>query len=547
MAVSKESKQEAIKRVKDGLDVWDDIFRYAKLGYSAISAEDHERLKWYGLYEQRPRGSGLFMMRIKIPAGRLTGLQVREIGRIARQYAGNTADITTRQDIQLHGLRIENIPDVFDVIYNRLGLYQQFACGDTPRNVTCCPLSGVDANEIAEAHGIAISVSHMFKEAGKEFSNLPRKLKIAIGGCPLHCHVPQINDIGIFGVTRKRNNKPERGFGLLVGGGLRNTPHFGRSLRVFLPPDMDLIRNVCRHIVLVYRQCAGLRHNRLRARLKFYVAEVGWQAFRESLEQSLGYKLEHDESIVFPWGASHQIDHLGIGKQNNGLNYVGVPVERGRLAGDDLIKLADLANRYSFNRAGRLVTTVKQNIILLNIPASRIDDLTKELDDAGLWPHQHPLRTSLVSCTGREFCNLAVVETKQRAKEILHYLEEHVQLTEPLSINISGCPNGCAPYQIADIGLCGVPMEYEGRRVDGFHVLLGAKVGEDPRFARFVETAAGKKLKVPSVIVHYALEHLIRTYLAEDINDGGFAAWSRNQDTNRLAMLLCPDLVSIQG
>ncbi|UCD27894.1 MAG: hypothetical protein JSV03_12420, partial [Planctomycetota bacterium] len=502
--------------------------------------EDLERLKWYGLYEHRPKGDGLFMMRLKIPAGQINSIQAREIGKLAQGYARNNADITTRQDIQLHGLTIQDIPNIFDTIYKKLGLYQQFSCGDAPRNVTCCPLAGVDENEIVDCRDIAAPISHMFKQAGKEFSNLPRKLKIAVGGCQDYCHAPQINDIGIFGVTRIRNNSRESGLGLMVGGGLRNTPHFAQSLRVFLPPEPELIKDLCRHIALLFRQCHHLRENRLRARLKFHVADVGWQAFREALEKSLGYRLEHDESIVFPSGASHT-DHMGIGKQKDGLYYVGVPIERGRITGDNLIKLADLADKYGQNQTGRLATTIKQNIVLLNISPNHIDDLIKELTDAKLSPNQHPLRSSLVSCTGMEFCNLAVVETKQRAKEILNYLEEHVQLTEPLFINISGCPNSCAHYQIADIGLHGVTMEHEGQRIEAFHVLLGAKIGEDPQLARFVEIPTGKKLKVPSAIMHTVIENLIKTYQAEDNTSQGFAAWTRQQDMHRLAMLLYPE------
>jgi len=540
VSVEKLTKQEAIKRAKDGLDVWDDIFRYAMMGLDAFEPDDLERLKWYGLYRQRPKEAGLFMLRLKIPAGQLRSMQLRVIGQLAQRYSQNVADITTRQDIQLHRLAIGDIPDIFEVIYNKLGLYQQFSCGDAPRNVTGCPLAGVDANEIVDCRGLAASISHMFKASGKEFSNLPRKLKVAVGGCGSHCHLPQINDIGFFGVIRERGGHRERGLGLMIGGGLRNTPHFAQSLRVFLPGDPELVRAICRHIAIRFRGLDDLRHNRLHARLKFHVADVGWRTFRDDLEQSLGFTLAHDESVVFPAGACHG-DHVGVGTQKNGLCYVGIATACGRLSGDDLVRLADLADRYVGAGTARLATTIKQNIVLLDVPPDRVDDLTSELADAGLSAHAHPLRAGLVSCTGSEFCNLAIVETKRRAKEILDYLEARVELHEPLFISISGCPNSCAHYQLADIGLSGVRMNDQGRWTPGFNVWLAAKIGADPRFGRLVETPAGEKIAVSSETIHQALERLIAAHLADGDHSEGFAGWARKQEMERLVALLSPE------
>lgn len=541
--MSKEIKEEALKRAKDGLDVFDDLPRFAAGGFASIPADDLARLKWFGIYTQRPESEGYFMLRVKVPAGQLTAARLREIGRICRQYARNVGDITTRQDIQLHWVRIEDIPDIFDRLYNRLGMNQSFACGDTPRNVTGCPLAGVTHDEYFDSRPFTAAVAEMYYRGGKEFSNLPRKFKTAIAACKLHCHEPQINDVALFGVERQRGSKTERGFGLAVGGGLRDTPQFAKPLRVFIPPDVELVKDVCRRVAHIFRDCEELRQGRLRSRLKFYVQRVGWEAFRERLEKYLGYALEHDDSIVDPAGASHS-DHVGIGRQKGAVNlfYAGVPIERGRLSGDDMIRLADLAERYAHDGEGRLVTTIKQNIVLLNIPESRLNDLVAELTDAGLSPHRHPLRTSLISCTGIEFCKLAVVETKQRAKEILNYLEERVELAEPLFISVTGCPNSCAQYQIADIGLHGVPTRYRGQRVDGYMVLVGARIGENPEFARFVTTPDGKKLKVPSPVIHEGLERLLKAYVSEAGGEG-FGNWVRRQDMARLSRLLYPEFI----
>jgi len=540
VSIEKLTKQEAIKRAKDGLDVWDDIFRYAMMGLEAIEPDDWERFKWYGLYRQRPKEAGLFMLRLKIPAGQLSSMQLRVIGQLAQRYSQNVADITTRQDIQLHRLAIGDIPDIFEVIYNKLGLYQQFSCGDAPRNVTGCPLAGIDANEIVDCRGWAASVSHMFKESGKEFSNLPRKLKVAVGGCGSHCHLPQINDIGFFGVVRERGGRCERGLGLMVGGGLRNTPHFAQSLRVFLPGDPELVRAICRHVAILFRGLDDLRHNRLHARLKFHMAAVGWRAFRDELEQSLGFTLEHDESVVFPAGACHG-DHVGVGTQKNGLCYVGIATACGRLSGDDLVRLADLADRYVRAGTVRLATTIKQNIVLLDVPPDRVDDLTSELADAGLPAYGHPLRVGLVSCTGAEFCNLAIVETKQQSRVILDYLEERVALHEPLYIAVAGCPNSCAHYQVADIGLHGVKMTHQGQRITGFNVLLGAKIGADPQFGWYVETPGGGKFAVPAETVHESLARLLGAYKEDSGDSEGFASWARKQEMERLVALLNPE------
>jgi len=543
--MAKEIKEELMKQAKDGLDVLADIPRFAESGFESIPKDDLARLKWYGVYTQRPESDGYFLLRIKVPGGRLTSERLREIGAITKEYARNIGDISTRQDIQVHWLRIENVPDIFRRLYEQLGMNQSFSCGDTPRNVTCCPLTGVTRDELFDVGPIAESIADMYYRGGKEFSNLPRKLKTSIGSCPLHCHTPQINDMGFFGVQRKRSHGTEQGLGLLVGGGLRDTPHFAQSLRVFLPPRVELITDICRNIAHIFRDCQELRQGRLRARLKFYVARIGWEAFRDQLEHYLGYKLEHDDSIVYPVGASHS-DHIGIGRQKDGRCFVGVPIERGRFSGDDMIRLANLAEEYASDGQGRLVTTIKQNIILKNIPSTRVDDLMRQLDAAGLSPHRHPLRGSLISCTGIEFCKLAVSETKARAKAVLNHLEQQLPaLTEPLFIAITGCPNSCAHYQIADIGLHGVPTQYKGEKVEGFHVLLGSKLGEEPRFADFVTNSDGKRLKIPTVLVHESIERLIRAW--QQAGGGPFGDWARRQDNAYLAALLYPEAATATG
>lgn len=537
---TKAEKVEAIKQAKDGLDVWEDIFRHAEGGdYTQIEAETFERLKWYGIYRQRPN-DGHFMLRIKMPGGALTAARMREIATIGKLYGRNFGDITTRQDIQYHWLRIENMPDVLDRIYNKMGMYQEFSCGDAPRNVTACPLAGELADEIVDAGGAAQAISDMFRSGGKEFSNLPRKFKTGICGCPIHCAAPQINEVGLFGVERVRDGRTERGFGLCVGGGLRDTPYYGPSLRVFLKNDIELLKDVTRKVTHIFRDQNSLRQGRLRARLKFYVADIGWKAFRDQLEQYLGYELEHDESIVGPVGARND-DHVGVGHLKNGLMYVGVAVPRGRLSADQMLRMADLAEKYCRHETRHLNTTIKQNLLFLNVPEDKVNDLSKELDDLGLPVKSHPLRRQLISCTGTQFCNLAVVETKERAKRILDYLEEQVPMDEPLFISVTGCPNSCAQYQIADIGLQGVLYTWKGQKgVEHYHVLVGGRMGVDPEFGRFICRDGDRKIKVPAELIHFSIERLVRAYHAERTPGERFAEWSRRQEMNRLADLIAP-------
>lgn len=507
------TKNEHVKQAKDGLDVWDDIHRYAKTGFASIDPDDFARMRWFGIYQQKP-DEGHFMWRIKIPAGRLTPAQLREIGRFGNDHARGFGDITTRQDIQFHWLTIENFPEAFERIYRQQGLYTDFSCGDTPRNVCCCPLAGLLGNEVLDIGDLPKQLSDMFKAGGKEFSNLPRKFKTSISGCPLHCNQPQINDIGAFAVRRRRNGVEERGLGVMVGGGLSSLPHFAQSLRVFIPQNKiaQQIPDIFRHVCHIFRDADELRYKRIRARLKFLVADRGWQWVRDDLERRLGYELEHDDSIANPSGGLHT-DHVGTGVQKNGLHYVGVPIERGRWTCDQMIAAADLADRFAAAGQAQIRLSQKQNLLLVNIPKENVDELTRQLEAVGLQPHAPLWRQSLISCTGTQFCNLAVVETKQRAYEILKYLEAEVQLDTPIMLSISGCHNSCAQYAIADIGLTGIKAIFHEEKVDAYDVLVGGSLGDTPEFGQQLVA------KCPSSVVHKVIAQLVRNYQTHRITE----------------------------
>jgi sulfite reductase beta subunit-like hemoprotein len=517
------AKIEHVKRDKDGLDVWNDIFAHAKSGFASIPESDFARMRWYGIYQQKPN-EGHFMWRIKLPGGRVTPAQLREIGAIANDYARGFGDITTRQDIQLHWLTIENFPDCLDRVYKKVGLYTDFACGDTPRNVVGCPLDGVLKNQIVDVGNLVQGLSNMFR-GGKEFSNLPRKFKGSISGCPLHCNQPQINDVAAFGVERADGS---RGLGIMVGGGLSSTPHFAQSLRVFVPEAkiQEQIPQIFRHVAHIFRDADSLRYKRTRARLKFLVADKGWQWFRDELESRLGYPLEHDDSIVQPKGALHT-DHMGRGEQKDGLWYVGIPIERGRWTGEQMIAAANLAERYAAPGKAHIRLSQKQNVLLPNIPKENLADLTQALTDAGLTPHAPLWREALVTCTGTQFCNLAVAETKDRAQHILKYLEEQVELDSPIMVSVTGCPNSCSQYQIADVGLRGIPIPLDDKlralgatsrldspkMTDGFDILVGGALGENPEFTTEIVR------KVPAAVVQRVIGALVENYKTNRVED----------------------------
>lgn len=527
---------ERVKMEKDGLDVWQDIHRYAREGFGAIPPDDFARMRWYGIYQQKPNDQGHFMWRIKLPGGKVTPRQLRELGLLTNEYARGVSDITTRQDLQLHWLRIENFPDAFERVYNKIGLYTDFACGDTPRNICSCPLDGLLAEQICPTGNIVQELSDMFRNGGKTYSNLPRKWKSSISACPLHCNQPQINDIGVFGVIRQVGGREERGYGIVVGGGLSSSPHFAQGLRVFIPQEKlaEQMPAIFHHLTMIFRDSEECRYKRKHARFKFVVAEKGWQWVRDELERRLGYALIHDDSIVDPPGALHT-DHMGIGQQNNGLYYVGSPVERGRWTGDQMIAVADLAERYADDGQAQIRLSQKQNVLLVNIPKENVEALSGELEAIGLPPTAPLWRTNLVTCTGLPFCNLAVVEIKQRGREVLETLEREVpELDSPIMVSVTGCPNSCAQVQIADIGLTGTKAIYNGEKVDAFDLMLGGCLGTQAKWAQTIVP------KIPASIVQKAVVALARNYMANRVEyaDGEtepFRAFVARHDAAQLA------------
>jgi len=525
---------EHIKARKDGLDVLADIYRYAELGFEAIEPDDLALFRWYGIYTQRSEASaasgapgpseetdGHFMLRIKFPNGIVTADQLRTVGRLAVRYGRGMGDITTRQNIQLHWLRIEDLPVVLDEL-NAVGLSFTQACGDVWRNVVGCPLAGVDGHELIDSRPLIEELERTFV-GDRRFSNLPRKFKVSVSGCLHRCAQHEINDIGLVAVEKEG----VVGYDVWVGGGLGASARMGRRLDLFVLPDEAA--EVCRAITEIFRD-EGNRTKRTRARIKFLVDEWGVERIRAEVERRLGRSFPTSVEPADP--VDPHRDHLGVHPQvQAGLYYLGATTLRGRFTGDQMIAVADIADRFG---SGALRCTNRQNIVVLDVPDAQVDEAAASLRDVGLPTEASTFRRGVISCTGMEFCKLAIVETKERAAELIEHLERRVgDVPGSLRINLNGCPNACAQYQVADIGLQGgIARLPDGRRVQGFILHIGGRLGEDAGFARRVASKA-----MPADDARYAVERIVRAYAGERPADGTFAEWAAEQSDGRLAAL----------
>ncbi|MBV9463006.1 MAG: nitrite/sulfite reductase [Verrucomicrobiae bacterium] len=495
----KRTAQEQLKLNKDGLDVIHDLYRFAKTGFASIPDDDFERLKWYGVYRQRPKDSGFFMLRTKIPGGQLNNEQARAIASIAADYGRGFLDVTTRQTFQMHWLKIENFPDIFARLES-VGMTTSGACGDDTRNVVGCPLAGIDKHELFDATPYLRAVSD-FLTNNRDFSNLPRKYKIAIGGCSIECQQPDINCCSLFGVRRKDGTL---GFGVKVGGGLSSSPHFAQTLDLFVPLDVEKVVDTVRAISEVFRD-EGYREKRSRARFKFLVADWGAERMTQEVRKRMEWTPDPAETWEHP--IDPESDHFGVHEQKEaGLSYVSISCLGGRIGAAELFQLLEIAARHG---SGNIRTTNKQNIVLLDIPNAKLDAIKRELDEKGFVYQPSNFRQGCVSCTGVEFCNLAVAETKNRMMALSEQLESLVpEYRGKIRIHFSGCPSSCGQHQIADIGFRGGVTRIDGEKVDAFEMYVGGRTG---KYRRFNELVKGK---IPSRDIHLYIRKLLKFYEA---------------------------------
>ncbi|MEU3727199.1 nitrite/sulfite reductase [Streptomyces sp. NPDC031705] len=518
---------EQFKKDDDGLNVRTRIETiYSKTGFDSIDPNDlRGRMRWWGLYTQRKPGidggktailepeeldDKYFMLRVRIDGGRLTTEQLRVIGEISEEFARGTADLTDRQNVQYHWIRIEDVPEIWRRL-EAVGLSTTEACGDTPRVILGSPVAGIARDEIIDGTP-AIEEIHRRIVGNPDFSNLPRKFKSAVSGSPLLDVAHEINDVAFVGV-----NHPEHGpgFDVWVGGGLSTNPKLGVRLGTWV--SLDEVPDVYEGVISVFRDY-GYRRLRTRARLKFLVADWGAAKFRQVLEDEyLNRKLTDGPAPEQPSGQWR--DHVGVHQQQDGRFYVGFAPRVGRVDGATLTKIADVAEQHG---SGRLRTTAEQKMIVLDIEADEVDSVVEALEALDLRVKPSPFRRGTMACTGIEFCKLAIVETKARGASLIEELERRLpDFAEPLTININGCPNACARIQVADIGLKGqLVLDDDGNQVEGYQVHLGGALGLEAGFGRKV-----RGLKVTSAGLPDYVERVV-TRFEEQREDGErFAAW----------------------
>jgi len=542
---TKAQRAERLKHAKNPWEAFDEVRAFAREGRSSVVPEwASTYFKWWGIYTQGDGvgstggkgGEGLttdyFMMRIGIPNGILTANQLRVIGSLARKHARNLADITVRQNIQFHWLTIESLPEVVDAL-DRIGLSPKGACGDVVRNVTGCPLAGVADDEIIDASPIAIEIARQLT-ANPEFYNLPRKFKISVTGCPTWCTHPEINDIALTPVK----HEGRVGFSLRVGGGLSSEPHLAVKLDAFILPEQAT--QVVRAIAEIFRDQQGLRESRERARLKYLFLKEGWTA--ESFLAELQSRLDFTLLPGVPEKVPNDIfrDHAGIHPQRQtGLSYVGASVLRGRLTGEQLESIADLAERFG---SGALRATVSQNILFIDIPNNKTAELAQELGQIGLQVDGSSFWRGAVACTGTEFCKLAITETKGFTRWLVDELEERLpEFDQQLKLHVTGCPNSCGQHWIADIGIEGKKIKHDGALVDAYYFCLGGAVGQHAAIARPVG------YRTPALLVPEAIERLLRHYLAERTDGENLRAWfARHSNDELRAYLAGEDLKPVE-
>ncbi|MBC1196284.1 ferredoxin--nitrite reductase [Microcystis aeruginosa BLCCF158] len=475
------NKFEKFKAEKDGLAIKDELDHFAQIGWEAMDKTDLEyRLKWVGVF-YRPVTPGKFMMRLRVPNGIISSEQMRVLGEIVQRYGDDgNADITTRQNLQLRGIRIEDIPDIFQRL-KAVGMTSVQSGMDNVRNITGSPMAGLDADELIDTRELVQKVQDMITNCGQgnyQFTNLPRKFNIAIEGGRDNSVHAEINDIAFVPAYKEG----ELGFNVVVGGFFSaKRCEAAIPMNVWVRPNQEVV-DLCRGILEVYRD-NGLRANRQKSRLMWLIDEWGIEEFRTRVANHLGYPLATAaEKDAIDW---EKRDHLGVFPQKQeGLSYIGLCVPVGRLFADDMFDLARIAEVYG---SGELRLTVEQNVIIPNIAAENIATLLTEPLLAKFTPNPTPLQRALVSCTGAQFCNFALIETKNKAVDLIRQLDAELNIPRGVRMHWTGCPNSCGQPQVADIGLMGTKARKDGKTVEGVDVYMGGKVGKDAHLGSCVQ------------------------------------------------------------
>ena len=534
---------EEFKQQDDGLNVRERIEQvYAREGFDSIPSDDlHGRFRWWGLYTQRRQGidggktatlepheleDRYFMLRVRIDGGDLTTEQLRVIGGISTDFGRDTADITDRQNVQLHWIRVEDVPEIWRRLES-VGLSTTEACGDVPRVILGSPVAGIAADEIIDPTPVIREIADRWI-GDLEISNLPRKFKTAITGHPSQDVVHEINDISLIGVVH-----PELGPGydLWVGGGLSTKARLADRIGAFV--SAERAPEVWHAVVSIFRDY-GYRRLRNKARMKYLLEDWGPERFRTVLEEEyLGYALPDGPAPAPP---TRPGDHVGVHEQKDGRFYIGAAPVVGRSSGTTLTALADLLEAHG---STRLRTTPHQKIVVLDVERDRVDAVVAGLKELGLDPEPSVFRRSTIACTGLEFCKLAIVDTKDTATAAIAQLEERLadladRLPERLSLHVNGCPNSCARIQTADIGLKGQLLpDDDGGQTPGFQVHLGGGLASvDRAEAGLGRSVRGLKVRADGLVDY--VERLVRRYDEQREPGETFARWAHRVDEEAL-------------
>ena len=551
------SKVEGWKDEVYGREVRDRLYEFAEEGFESIPEDEHdawfERFKWWGLYHQRDGQDGNFMLRIGTPMGRMTPRQLRVVGEVADEFARGPADNpefgaaycdwTTRQSIQLHWIQLEDVPEVFDRL-EAAGLSTIQACGDSWRNIVGSPMAGRDADELLDVWPLVQELHDDFK-GDPAYANLPRKWKVSVTGDTRGAGQGDINDLAFEPAVKEIDGERVEGFNVRVGGGLaRKEPRFARDIDVFCRPER--MTDVSAGMSALFRE-HGNRDNRFKARIKFLVDEWGFEKLRRVLqEEFVDYELEtagEDLRHEYDYNAGRNDapgDYVGVHEQDDGQYFVGLSVLVGRMGAADVIDLADLAEEYGSEMVG---LTQRQNVIVGDIAEDDLEDFLDEplLEDYS--PDPHPFMRGSIACTGTEFCSLSIVETKNRMVRYARWLKRNVDLPEGVEefhIHLSGCTASCAQPQIADLSLRGMKTRKDGDPVEAFDVGLGGGLGEEPRFADWVE------MRVAADEVPGYVRNLLAAYEADSAEGQSFRDFVAERDEEQLSDLADPEETSYE-
>lgn len=484
--VYKRNSIERMKREKFPLDIRDELPELIAMGYEAVPEEDIVRLHWWGITHDKPK-IGTFMVRLKVPGGLITAAQLRGVGRIAEEWGRDYTELTTRQGIQLHWVRLDQLPEVLAAIESH-GLTTVGCEGDTVRNITGCPVAGLAADELFDVEPVIREAARFFY-GNRDYSNLPRKHKYTISACPYQCNAPEIHDVALIGVLKD----DREGFAVRVGGGLSSTPRLSRDLGVFVPIDDALL--VLRAITDAWQTNPRYRISRAKARIKFMVDDYGADGVRGMVEERLSRRLE-DFTAPPPAG---EADHLGIHAQKQpGLFYVGFAVPMGWVKGGQLRRLADAVEEANADvRFSRL-----QNFIVGNVAEDRLERLIDDVRALGFPLERNPVFGRSIACTSHQFCNYSVAETKGKLDEILRELDRHFGAdVHRLKVFMDGCPHACAHHWVGDIGLQGTTARTEsGAKIEAYDVTLRGGLGARPAIGKPVLRRVPEQEITPAVV-----------------------------------------------